>query len=100
MIQSTVHQVTSGRRTVSAVEELEVVFGIDVINKPGINGFVRIDMTAAKVERIRVLSRNSLCFYGEAVCIGRMSLKQRLSCSFNIRKADREELRNDAEAGW
>ncbi|CAL9748837.1 unnamed protein product [Musa acuminata subsp. burmannicoides] len=77
-IQPTVHQVTSGRRTVSAVEELEVVFGFDVINKPGIRGFVRIDVTAAKVERIGELSRNSLCFYGEAVCIGRMSLKQRL----------------------
>ncbi|CAL9183056.1 unnamed protein product, partial [Musa hybrid cultivar] len=77
-IQPTVHQATSERRTASAVEELEVVFGIDVINKPGINGFVRIDVTAAKVERIGELSRNSLCFYGEAVFIGRMSLKQRL----------------------
>ncbi|THU58122.1 hypothetical protein C4D60_Mb03t10850 [Musa balbisiana] len=77
-IQPTVHQSTSERRTVSAVEELEVVFGIDVINKPGISGFVRIDVTAAKVERIGELSRNSLCFYGEAVCVGRMSLEQRL----------------------
>ncbi|URD93810.1 hypothetical protein MUK42_01073 [Musa troglodytarum] len=64
-IKPTAHQVTSGRRTVSAVEELEVVFGIDVINKPGISGFVRIDVTTAKVERIGELTRNSLCFYGK-----------------------------------